>query len=237
MKPLRSSSHALYRLEFSRVGHRFPACLSFFTSARSQGRRLASQSCFCEWKPALCVALSVLTLFTHVSLLIRCRRSHEGVFSLGRANMKQFPCHQVHFRAVIFPWTNPAKGNCSFLDTCRNLNRCDHIHYELDDKPGDLDIAASPNAAKKPPVPSYLQVIDEAQTLCFPTWSRPVSTMWFTGIRKLRRRWEVCTSTGRFDSEGWSLDVQSEVLGTIPQGWVPAVFLTVFLFSHVTAGV
>lgn len=86
---------------------------------------------------------------------------------MGRANMKPFPCHQVHFRPVIFPWTNPAKGNCSFLDTCRNLNRCDHIHYELDDKPADFDNFASPNGTKKPPVPSYLQVINVAQALCF----------------------------------------------------------------------
>jgi mRNA m6A methyltransferase catalytic subunit len=33
-------------------------------------------------------------------------------------------CRRVHFRKLIYPWTDPALGNCSYLNTCRNIRNC-----------------------------------------------------------------------------------------------------------------
>ncbi len=50
-----------------------------------------------------------------------------------RANQRPFACGKLHFRRLIFAWTDPSLGNCSYLDTCRHMKGCKHIHYELDD--------------------------------------------------------------------------------------------------------
>lgn len=42
-------------------------------------------------------------------------------------------CTKVHFRKLIRPHTDPSLGNCSYLDTCRHMDYCKFIHYELED--------------------------------------------------------------------------------------------------------
>ena len=42
-------------------------------------------------------------------------------------------CGKVHFRKLIRPHTDPSLGNCSYLDTCRHMDYCKFIHYELED--------------------------------------------------------------------------------------------------------
>ena len=54
-----------------------------------------------------------------------------------RAHQQPFACERMHFRRLIFPWTDPSLGNCSYLDTCRHMKGCKHIHYELDDATTD----------------------------------------------------------------------------------------------------
>eukprot|EP00897_Mesotaenium_endlicherianum_P000948 jgi/Mesen1/10854/ME000093S10374 len=41
-------------------------------------------------------------------------------------------CLKVHFRRIIAPHTDVNLGDCSFLDTCRNMKTCKYVHYELD---------------------------------------------------------------------------------------------------------
>ena len=42
-------------------------------------------------------------------------------------------CGKVHFRKLIRQHTDPSLGNCSYLDTCRHMDYCKFIHYELED--------------------------------------------------------------------------------------------------------
>ena len=30
----------------------------------------------------------------------------------------------LHFRRLVFPWTDASMGNCSYLDTCRHMKTC-----------------------------------------------------------------------------------------------------------------
>lgn len=80
------------------------------------------------------------------------------------------PCHRVHFRRLVFPWTDLSMGNCSYLDTCRHMKTCRYVHYELDDDLSSGDPAAAlgintpgarpgaPPAKPRPSVPAYLAV-------------------------------------------------------------------------------
>ena len=70
-----------------------------------------------------------------------------------------FPCPRVHFERLIFPWTDVALGNCSYLDTCRHMKTCRYVHYQLDDQADAMTPeAAGPAAKAKAAVPSYLAV-------------------------------------------------------------------------------
>ena len=70
-----------------------------------------------------------------------------------------FPCPRVHFERLIFPWTDPALGNCSYLDTCRHMKTCRYVHYQLDDQPDAMTPEAAGAALKsKASVPGYLAV-------------------------------------------------------------------------------
>lgn len=44
-------------------------------------------------------------------------------------------CMKRHFRRIVLPHTDQSLGDCHYLDTCRNMNRCPYIHYELDELP------------------------------------------------------------------------------------------------------
>ena len=101
-----------------------------------------------------------------------------------RAHGSPFPCHRVHFRRLVFPWTDVGMGNCSYLDTCRHMKTCRFVHYELDDDgsgaaaakaPPGAELAGaggvSPRAAagQRPSVPAYLAV----RSPCAPCVPRP----------------------------------------------------------------
>ncbi|EIE25150.1 MT-A70-domain-containing protein [Coccomyxa subellipsoidea C-169] len=75
-----------------------------------------------------------------------------------RAHASMFPCHRVHFRRLVFPWTDVSMGNCSYLDTCRHMKTCRYVHYELDDEPDLAGPVATDAAKSRPPVPAYLAV-------------------------------------------------------------------------------
>ena len=76
-----------------------------------------------------------------------------------RAHQNMFPCQRVHFERLVFPWTDAALGNCSYLDTCRHMKTCRYIHYQLDDQPDAMTSENAGSAAKpKASVPNYLAV-------------------------------------------------------------------------------
>eukprot|EP00197_Chlamydomonas_leiostraca_P016104 CAMPEP_0202858904 /NCGR_PEP_ID=MMETSP1391-20130828/1242_1 /ASSEMBLY_ACC=CAM_ASM_000867 /TAXON_ID=1034604 /ORGANISM="Chlamydomonas leiostraca, Strain SAG 11-49" /LENGTH=361 /DNA_ID=CAMNT_0049537881 /DNA_START=29 /DNA_END=1114 /DNA_ORIENTATION=+ len=97
-----------------------------------------------------------------------CRRQNGGV-----------ACRRVHFRRLIYPWTDPSLGNCSYLNTCRNIRNCKYMHYEVDDEEEPLQqslinpgaaAAAAATAGRQQgggkgqaPVPKYLQALAQPQ--------------------------------------------------------------------------
>ncbi|KAF5837050.1 MT-A70-domain-containing protein [Dunaliella salina] len=90
-----------------------------------------------------------------------CFRRHEG----------PEPCKKLHFRRIIHPWTDERLGNCSYLNTCRNIRNCKYIHYEVDPDPvpdAAYMFGLPPNmmgSKNQQPVPKYLQALPEPQWL------------------------------------------------------------------------
>eukprot|EP00933_Yihiella_yeosuensis_P077613 TRINITY_DN8823_c0_g1_i1.p1 TRINITY_DN8823_c0_g1~~TRINITY_DN8823_c0_g1_i1.p1 ORF type:complete len:704 (+),score=119.74 TRINITY_DN8823_c0_g1_i1:68-2179(+) len=41
-------------------------------------------------------------------------------------------CSKIHFKKIIKPWTDESLGDCSYLDTCRHIEKCKYVHYALD---------------------------------------------------------------------------------------------------------
>ena len=50
----------------------------------------------------------------------------------ARHNGTGVPCDHIHFRRIIQPHTDPSLGDCSYLDTCRHMDKCPFVHYEVD---------------------------------------------------------------------------------------------------------
>ncbi|KAJ1551021.1 N6-adenosine-methyltransferase subunit mettl3 [Nowakowskiella sp. JEL0078] len=44
-----------------------------------------------------------------------------------------YPCTKLHFRHIITPNTVLKEGDCSYLNTCHNMDKCKYVHYELDE--------------------------------------------------------------------------------------------------------
>ena len=80
-----------------------------------------------------------------------------------RVNNTAMACGRLHFRRLLFPWTDSGLGNCNYLDTCRHMHNCKFVHYELDGATGAAagrngkGAATRPSLRDGPPVPSYLQ--------------------------------------------------------------------------------
>lgn len=45
------------------------------------------------------------------------------------------PAPAPRAQKIMYDWTDPSLGNCSYLDTCRNMRTCRHVHYKLDALP------------------------------------------------------------------------------------------------------
>jgi mRNA (2'-O-methyladenosine-N6-)-methyltransferase len=46
---------------------------------------------------------------------------------------KKGECHNVHFKPIIKPHTEVSLGDCSYLDTCRHMDLCKFVHYQIED--------------------------------------------------------------------------------------------------------
>merc|ERR1719375_1261217 len=53
---------------------------------------------------------------------LECRRATECTAA----------CAKIHFKKIIKPWTDESLGDCSYLDTCRHIEKCKFVHYALD---------------------------------------------------------------------------------------------------------
>ena len=42
-------------------------------------------------------------------------------------------CNKVHFKPIIKPHTDVSQGDCSYLDTCRHMDICKFVHYQIED--------------------------------------------------------------------------------------------------------
>ena len=42
-------------------------------------------------------------------------------------------CKKVHFKPIIKPHTDVSSGDCSYLDTCRHMDICKFVHYQIED--------------------------------------------------------------------------------------------------------
>lgn len=58
---------------------------------------------------------------------------HHG--TITECNKKsKVPCNNVHFRPIIKPHTDVSLGDCSYLDTCRHMEICKFVHYQIEDE-------------------------------------------------------------------------------------------------------
>ena len=50
----------------------------------------------------------------------------------ARHNGTGVACENIHFQKIILPHTDTSLGDCSYLDTCRHMDKCKFVHYEVD---------------------------------------------------------------------------------------------------------
>ena len=49
------------------------------------------------------------------------------------AKHSKVECKKVHFKPIIKPHTDVSQGDCSYLDTCRHMDICKFVHYQIED--------------------------------------------------------------------------------------------------------
>lgn len=57
---------------------------------------------------------------------------HGSRADCRRATGCSAACSKIHFKKIIKPWTDETLGDCSYLDTCRHVDKCKYVHYALD---------------------------------------------------------------------------------------------------------
>jgi predicted phosphatase len=70
-------------------------------------------------------------------------------------------------RKLLYPWTDESLGNCNFLESCKDVAKCRHIHYEIDpelDAPLEQLEEQQLLGAGGLEVPRYLQVREVKQS-------------------------------------------------------------------------
>ena len=71
--------------------------------------------------------------FCQHGTLTECNRKHYSNQANKRDNVPN-PCQNVHFRPIVKNHTDIALGDCSYLDTCRHMDICKFVHYQIDDE-------------------------------------------------------------------------------------------------------
>ncbi|GMH41060.1 hypothetical protein BSKO_08970 [Bryopsis sp. KO-2023] len=107
-------------------------------------------------------------------------------------NRNMMACPRLHFRRLICPWTDVSLGNCSYLDTCRNINTCKYVHYELDSEPDALTPEHMKTAEQAgPSVPKYLQALPEPQFINCDVRTFDMSVLGKFGVIMADPPWEI----------------------------------------------
>lgn len=57
---------------------------------------------------------------------------HGTVVECKRSRISLHRCSRVHFQRVIRAHTNVSMGNCAYLSSCKNPERCPFVHYQID---------------------------------------------------------------------------------------------------------
>lgn len=102
-----------------------------------------------------------------------------------------YACPRLHFRKLIFPWTDEKMGNCSYLDTCRNINTCKYVHYELDPDPDAYTPEHVQALEAKREVPAYLQALTKPQWIKCDIRSFDMTILGKFGVIMADPPWEI----------------------------------------------
>lgn len=76
---------------------------------------------------------------TYTSFYIKYKSSLKPFCQYGtrpdcyKKNKKANKCDLIHFKPVIRPHTDVSLGDCSYLDTCRHMDICKFVHYEIEE--------------------------------------------------------------------------------------------------------
>eukprot|EP00775_Hariotina_reticulata_P011796 gene11796-11941_t len=110
------------------------------------------------------------------------------------ANNSMFCCSKMHWRKLLYPWTDESLGNCNFLETCKDVAKCRHIHYEIDpdlDAPLEQPDEQQLLGAGGLEVPRYLQALREPQWVRCDVRSFDFSILGKFGVIMTDPPWEI----------------------------------------------
>jgi len=71
--------------------------------------------------------------FCQYGTTTECNGKHYSNAANKRENVPN-PCQNVHFRPIVKNHTDISLGDCSYLDTCRHMDICKFVHYQIDDE-------------------------------------------------------------------------------------------------------
>ncbi|GIL75379.1 hypothetical protein Vretifemale_5185 [Volvox reticuliferus] len=107
-----------------------------------------------------------------------------------RVNGTPVACHRLHFFRVVQPHTDISLGNCSYLDTCRNMRTCKYVHYRPDPEP-DVPGMGAEIARLRASVPKYLQALQEPQWINCDVRSFDMTVLGKFGVIMADPPWEI----------------------------------------------
>lgn len=92
---------------------------------------------------------SVLRPFCQYGTTTECSKKNKGVL-----------CSNVHFKPIIKSHTDVNLGDCSYLDTCRHMEICKFVHYQIEDE------GLIPSNRKELVLSGDLEVLDSQWVNC-----------------------------------------------------------------------
>ncbi|GFR47571.1 hypothetical protein Agub_g9297, partial [Astrephomene gubernaculifera] len=107
-----------------------------------------------------------------------------------RINGAPLACPRLHFFRVVQPHTDVSLGNCSYLDTCRNMRTCKYVHYRPDPEP-DVPGMGAEMARLRASVPKYLQALQAPQWINCDVRRFDMSVLGKFGVIMADPPWEI----------------------------------------------
>lgn len=78
-------------------------------------------------------AASSLKPFCPFGTRAECLKKNKKIKASNKNNNNNNLCELVHFKQIIKPHTDISQGDCSYLETCRHMDICKYVHYEIED--------------------------------------------------------------------------------------------------------